>query len=105
AKCAYLVSVDDDDAEELVRPEHRDREHRSDVLDPGHPEGVLGIALGVEDVDEPAVERGPRGAADASGDDGILLDEHQALGRNVLRGDEPQAFPVAAEDEGALRLT
>ena len=57
-------AVDDDHAEQLVRPEHGDREHGPDAARPARDAvGVLGVGLDVGDVDGPPLERGAAGGA------------------------------------------
>ena len=70
-----LVSVDQDHAEQLVRPEHGDREQGRKRSHLPRAVGVLGVGSGIVDVDGAPLEGGARRGAAASGRDGIPLDE------------------------------
>ncbi len=101
---ADLVPVDRDHSEQLVRPQHGNREHRPDGLYLTHPRGVLGVRADVMNVDRAALQPRAPGAAPAIERDRIQVGECHELGGDVMAGDGPQNLAVEAPDDAAPGL-
>ena len=101
---ANFESVAQDHAQQLVRPEHGDREYGSKGLHLPRAVGVLGVGLGIMDVDGAPLEGGARRGAAPSGSNGIPLNEGYDLGGGVVGCHDAQALIVEAEDERSFGL-
>src|SRR5438874_2685196 len=79
-----------------------DREHGSDGVHLPRPVGVLGIGLGIVNMNGAPLESGARRAAPASGWDGMLLHERDQLGGSVVVRHGAEKLTVKTVDECAL---
>ena len=82
------MSVDQDHAQQLVRPEHGDRKYGSKAVHLPRAVGVLRVGLGIMDVDGAPLEGGARRGAAPSGRNWILLDESSDLGGGIVGGND-----------------
>src|SRR5262249_47639307 len=98
-----LVPVDEDNAQQLINSEHRNREYGPDWISlEMRKKSVLGIGFGIENVDRAMLEGSTSGSAVPSGSVWICFDESSKLGCHVVRRHYPQQLTVEAIDESAL---
>ena len=97
-----LVSHDIDRAEQLVRPEHGNRNHGAEGTYLPRAKGVLGIGADIVDMDRAPLERDTPRAASTSCEDGIRLLERPQVRRQVVGGHEPHHLAVEPKDQRVL---
>ena len=100
----HLEPVGEEHTEQLAGAEHGDGEDGPERLHLSRAIRVLGVVLGVVDVDAAPLESRARRRATPSRGDGILLDEGLDLGGGVVGGHDAQQLPIVTEDEGSLGL-
>ena len=82
---------------------HRDGQHRPQRVDV-HRIGVLGVGLGVVNVDRAPLEGRPSHRAVAAGREGVGLDEGLPFGTDVVGGHRVDQPTIEAPDGGVLGL-
>src|SRR5207249_8917897 len=92
-----LVPIDKDHAEQLVCPDHGDREYGMKWVHLPRAVSVIGVGLSIMDVHGAPPQGGTRRSAARSGRNGILLDEGSDLGGGVVGGHDAQQLTVEAE--------
>ena len=53
-----LLAIDDDHAQEIASPEHRNRQDGADRIHLGHPVAILGVGQDIEDLHGTPIDRG-----------------------------------------------
>src|SRR5262249_25803947 len=97
------MTIDHNDAKQLVRPQHGDREDGPIGIHLRSPVIVLWVALDIEIVHSAPLEGGATDIAVAPRRYGIALKKISELRRNVVPDRIPQNLSIEAEDEPAFR--
>src|SRR5215471_14738779 len=99
----HLVPPDEDDAQQLVRPQHGNRQQRPQRQLSGQI-GELGIGQNVMDMDGPPLEGGASRGASTIELDRILRDHRSIVAGKVADDHGSKESTIVAEDHRLLRL-
>ena len=103
AEGADLGPVHEEHADQIVLFQHRDARRGSLAAHPlGHLGFVLGVGEDVDDVDDPALERGPSDRRAASGADDVLSPVLAELGTGPIVRKKPEHLAVETRQQTAL---
>src|SRR5262249_24440271 len=97
-------AVDGAVTHDVVRPEHPDRQHRSEWADVDDTVAIIRIALDIFDVDDAPLEGDARRGTLSSGRDGVPIEKGRLVSRDRVGSHHPELTTIEAPDQSVLGL-